>query len=255
MNIKEAIDNGIVREAQKDVRERYYLYASDVLQCQRKILLEFNKLRAMFDARTYRKFDMGNSVHTRIVKYLKQAGIPVESEIDIPKNEHNIHGRLDARIIEDGEPKLVEIKSMSMDKRYYNRYLTEPKKEHIAQLHVYMKYTGILKGYILYEIKQNQDIFLFDVVFDAKLWEETEKWIKDTNELLRTNTIPSIPFIYKRDVYPCQECKFRIHCWGEISPGGDKVESENKRQDSEELHRSNQSPVRGSTDKSDDEFA
>jgi len=209
MEIKEKIDEAILRENLKEERTREYLYASDVFQCQRKILLEFNKLKVPgFDARTLRIFDNGHKVHERVIKYLKDAGYEPEVEINIPSNEPNIHGRLDAKIKENNETKLVEIKSINL------KTVLEPKKEHVAQLHIYMHYTSIHKGYLVYESKQNQELFFFDVNYSEEFWKEIKEWIDDTNKMLKENKIPRIPKGFSKSRYPCGWCKFKNHCWG-----------------------------------------
>lgn len=210
MKIIEKINQAIEEESLKNPKAREYLYALDVFQCQRKILLEYNKLEATFDAQTLRVFDNGHKVHDRIVRYLELAGYEPEAEINIEKNEHNIHGRLDVKIKDGGIPKLVEIKSI---KNFY--FLKDgAKEEHIAQLHIYMKYTGIHDGIIIYEAKDTQELKAFEVKFNQELWEKIEKWIKETNELLNANKIPNIPFEYRKENYPCSMCKYQKHCWG-----------------------------------------
>jgi len=162
MEIQKRVDEAILKESLKDERVRKYLYASDVFGCQRKILLEYNGLKAGgFDARTLRIFDNGNAVHERIIKYLTLAGLEPQVELSLEPNEPNIHGRLDAKITEDEKLKLVEIKSINL------RVVKEAKEEHIAQLHIYMHYTGIHEGYLIYESKQTQELFFFPITFDS----------------------------------------------------------------------------------------
>ena len=223
MKIIEKI-NQAIQEANKAEQEkrgkRAYLYASDIFQCQRRILLEFNGMKQEFDAKTLRIFDNGNSVHERIVKYLKDAGYEVEDEQDIPKNEHNIHGRFDAKIKEDGVPKLVEIKSISIDKQYKASFVRDmlPKTEHKAQLLIYMKYTGINEGYIIYEVKNDQDLLIYPMTFNEEEWKKAEEWITEANKYLKDNIIPPINKKYGRGEYPCfwktGGCSFHKYCWG-----------------------------------------
>jgi len=213
MEIKERIDEAILRESAREARERKYLYVSDIFQCQRKIMLEYNKLETKgFDARTLRVFDNGNKVHERVIKYLADAGYEPEEEITIPENVPNIHGRLDAKIIDGGKPKIVEIKSINM------RNVTEAKPEHVAQLMIYMHFTKINDGYLIYESKQTQELFFFPVTYDKELWDKIDMWIEETNKLMKQNTIPNIPFGFRKDKYPCGWCKFQNHCWGEGEP-------------------------------------
>lgn len=219
MEIKDRIDKAIIEDSKKEKKERKYLYASDIFQCQRKILLEYNGMAQEFDAVTLRVFDMGHSVQARIEKYLKLAGYEIETEINIPVNEHNIHGRLDIKTLEEGEPKIIEVKSIKnfnglKDYENNSKELC-PKREHKAQLTLYLKYMNVLKGNILYESKETQEIMVFPIEFDSKFWDEIEKWIIDTNLLMKDNKIPPIPPNFKKTGYPCSWCSFQSKCWGD----------------------------------------
>ncbi len=65
--LKERMDAHLRETKTKEERKRFYLYASDVHSCQRKIALEFQGVQGdPWDVTLLKVFDMGNDVHNRI---------------------------------------------------------------------------------------------------------------------------------------------------------------------------------------------
>ena len=113
---------------------------------------------------TFRRFENGNSVHARWDNWFKHAGIIVASEQDITIDDPPMRGRLDNIITLDGLPYIVEIKSIE-DGAYSE--LKEPQWNHLVQLSVYLAATGIPRGYLLYENKNNNTPKYFEISLDA----------------------------------------------------------------------------------------
>ena len=204
--VTELLDKAIIEN--QEVKERVSLYASDVFQCPRKIVFDFKNEsngKDKFDANTLRIFDNGNSVHERLLKYFKQAGIFVDSEVDIPRDELDIHGRLDCLYRYGSELRVAEFKSINLP------FVGKPKEEHEAQLMIYLHYLKLNNGIIIYESKPNNRIYGFDVSYDPEKVLEILDWFKMVKEHVRTNTIP--PVKYNKSSYPCSTQSFKCCYW------------------------------------------
>lgn len=115
-------------------RERT-LYASDYGQCMRKVWFEFfpEQFPVSFDSRVLRIFHNGEVVHERLAGYLlKDKDIFFKAEVDVPRDDLDVHGRCDGICVVDGQAVVVEFKTI-------NRSLVRnPKPEHVGQILWYM---------------------------------------------------------------------------------------------------------------------
>ena len=210
--ILKQINNAIINNNKP--RERKYLYASDIYGCQRKIAMQFKGNQKSFDARTLRIFDNGNSTHERIEKYFLNAGMLIESEKVLPNfvDEIEVHGRLDLLLKIDNEKVIGEIKSINL------RNVETPKREHKAQLMFYMHQLNIKKGLLIYESKQTQELFLFELDYDELKAKKVIDWFKETDKKMRQKRLPKK---MNQNYYPCKfgkgECQYFEDCHLNIS--------------------------------------
>ena len=207
ISVKDMVDKAIVDN--NEDRSREYFFCSDVYQCPRKIWLAFKGIKQEFSPRTLRIFDNGNDVHERILKYFKQAGLYIDDEINIPRDNLNIHGRLDLLYRIGGELRIGEFKSINAKTVY------SPKHEHIAQIQLYMHYCKIKKGILVYESKQTQELFVFDVNYDPDKVIEILEWFSELRDNIDTNTMPKVN--YSQNKYPCKAgtfiCPYYDECY------------------------------------------
>jgi len=123
------------KEEKRNGKERS-LYASDYGQCQRKVFYQFFPEKypvPELNARVLRIFHNGDAVHERLGEYLRrEKEIGFRDEIDIPRDELEVHGRCDGLCTVDGRATVVEFKSINRD------VVSEPKEEHIGQTTWYM---------------------------------------------------------------------------------------------------------------------
>jgi hypothetical protein len=97
-------------------------------------------------------------------------GILVQAEMKIERE--NISGHTDAWIKirtftnPEGEDILVELKSAAARSFEWMKENNTPKKEHKAQLMFYMYLTGIKKGIIFVENKDNQELWEYELEYD-----------------------------------------------------------------------------------------
>ncbi len=116
-----------------------------------------------FEPRIIRIFDNGQDVHKRIHNYLKKVGVLLQTEVPIRNEEYEISGHMDGIIKINGVEGVLEIKSMNSTQFHS---CLEPKPEHLIQINAYMFCSGIPRGCLLYECKDNQDLKEFYVKQD-----------------------------------------------------------------------------------------
>lgn len=134
--IKSIIDEKTVEAANEKQKVRSSMYASDYGQCMRKVWYQFFPDEFPIEAlepRVLRIFANGNDVHERLASYLKrELGIDFHDEINVPRDDLDVHGRCDGICTIDGQAVIVEFKSINLEK------VDKAKEEHIGQLTWYM---------------------------------------------------------------------------------------------------------------------
>jgi len=210
--IKEIIEKSVSDNSNSLQERRGELHVSDVGSCKRKVFLDIKGTikREALNPQLLRVFDNGNSVHDRVRKYIKNAGIFEGEEIVVKDRELGIIGRYDCSVKINGEIYLVELKSI-------NTFNVEtPNRNHVLQLTYYMHLSGIHKGILLYECKGNQNLCEFAVPYDVANYEEAKKWFMQIKIHLNHNQEPAIE--YDKNKYPCKsrdnKCPYWEHCYG-----------------------------------------
>lgn len=211
--IKELIDiqTKKLNEEEKHTEEKSSLYCSDAYKCPKKVYFDFkNKAQAEeYEPRILRVFQNGNMVHDRICYYLEKEGVLKGIEIETPKNEHNIKGRLDALVEISGKTYIVEIKSINTS------FMDEPIKEHVGQLQLYLYLFNKETGFLVYESKVNNSIFEFEIKLDMNIVNEILEQFKIVQECVLKSTPPDREKFYKKYRYPCKYCQFLKMCYNE----------------------------------------
>lgn len=119
------------------------LYASDYGACMRKVWMQFfpeEFEQEKPDARVIRIFNNGDAVHIRLSSYLKrELDIDFRDELNVPRDELDVHGRCDGICTVRDQAVVVEFKSINKD------YVSEPKEEHIGQVTWYMEMFRMLR--------------------------------------------------------------------------------------------------------------
>jgi hypothetical protein len=145
--LKMYIDEQTVAASEENKKVRSSLYASDYGQCQRKVWYQFFPKEYPEEKpspRVLRIFANGNDVHTRLGSYLKRIPeLDFHDEVNVPRDELDVHGRCDGICTVDGAALVVEFKSINAKDVY------EPKDEHIGQLTWYMQMFRNLKMQLL----------------------------------------------------------------------------------------------------------
>ncbi|WP_067923677.1 PD-(D/E)XK nuclease family protein [Alicyclobacillus shizuokensis] len=205
------------KQQQNDRPMRNKLHPSTIGMCQRKIVFEMMVVpRALDPPRLARVFDNGHKVHERYEQLFMDMGIGVAREVKLEKGD--ISGHTDALIklysfaAPQGEYWLVELKSASSKSFEWMVKNNQPKKEHKAQLTFYMHLSGIHKGVILVENKDNQEIWEYEMEYDPVFGQQLEQkalWLID---LAKHRILPPIPRGFSPSHYKCAYCPFAMYC-------------------------------------------
>lgn len=206
------------KQIKSDRVMRNKLHPSTIGMCQRKIAFEMMMVPYKIEEeRVQRIFENGHSLHHRYETMFEEMGILVQAEMRIEKE--NISGHTDAWIKirsftnPEGEDILVELKSASSRSFDWIKENNTPKKEHKAQLMFYMHLTGIKKGIIFVENKDNQDVWEHELEYDEsfanQLFDKANYIIKKAKERM----LPEIPDKYHTpSSYQCKYCPFNFYC-------------------------------------------
>jgi len=202
--IKEKIDDFYLSK-QRD-RDKEHFYITDAGKCPRSVYFQFKKIpKKPMDARVMRVFEHGDHTHLRIISSLFSLGLVKATEIDIPNKEF-IHGRADVIITIDGEPYVVEIKSMNSSS--FSR-LEAPDPDHYKQIQMYLYFFNIKKGIVLYENKNTQELKEFAVDYDETTVRDILEKFHILMEQIKSNIIPSVNNV---DTWKCNYCAYAEEC-------------------------------------------
>ena len=159
MNLIDKIDKYLCESGSRP-RERHY--PSDVSSCLRKLYYKWNSVGESnpTDAGGFWKMRMGDSLHTMIFEFLKDAGLEIQNEVANRKQieglKHELSYRIDNLFVdEDGETSGIEIKTS------YGRGIVAiqksqaPKESDLNQICLYMNLEKIPKFYLLYLGRDN----------------------------------------------------------------------------------------------------
>jgi CRISPR/Cas system-associated exonuclease Cas4 (RecB family) len=91
--------------------------------------------------------------------------------------------------------------------------LTEPKREHVVQVNIYMWLLELDAAVVLYENKNTQNLKEFFVPRDDKLIENIKEKAVELQEILAAHKLPPRPSDFSRSKFPCFLCEFVRFCW------------------------------------------
>jgi len=189
-------------------REQHHFYITDAGKCSRAIFFKFKNVpREKMEPRVLRMFDHGNYIQMQILNNLFSLGIVRASEVKIPPQEL-ISGRADAIITLNNELYVVDFKSMNS---MVFKNLTEPKKDNINQIQLYLHYFKIPKGILLYVNKDTLELKEFLIEHDPAIAQKLLKDLTDLKTKIDSNVVPQrIPGWPEE--WQCQYCQFKEIC-------------------------------------------
>jgi hypothetical protein len=199
-----------------EYRKKTAMSPTDAGQCPRKVYYTYyNMPKDDFTPREKLIFSLGDSIHKRLQKYFEDIGIQVKDEYRIEGKYEGmpIHGYVDSICVINDKVNIVEIKSHK-EWNYSNKcYLVEPKNEHVAQIMMYMHFTGIKDGIILYENKNTCELKEFIVKYNYISASEILCDLVNTWSNIKSKVEPKRNTKYNIFSYPCKYCKYANHCY------------------------------------------
>ncbi len=204
--LRELIDEVYLSKQREN--EKTHFYVTDAGKCPRAVYFSLKTApKEPLDARALRIFEHGDHTHMRLASTLFSLGIVCAVEVAIPPNE-TIHGRADAIVRIDGETYVVEFKSIN---RYaFENKLNAPQPEHLQQIQLYMHFFKIVKGILIYESKDTQDIKEFVVDYDRDLVKKVLGEFDRIHDLMERGAIPPKP--KGIESWRCEYCCYRQTC-------------------------------------------
>lgn len=215
-------------------RSNSHFHPSSIGYCTRKIVYDrLNYPTMELDPNLIRIFQNGDYMHLRYQKYFQDMGIQIADELELTENSpneliaercklYNVGGRTDSLIQLEGEPYLVELKSINGDS--FKFQLSEPKEAHVQQLQLYMFLSGIHHGILLYENKNTQEIKMFKIDYNEEQIGPILEKVIYVNQCVNNKCLPPREGI--RTDYKCKKCEHRGSCYGNIYLEGVTEEGE-----------------------------
>ena len=213
IDFDELIDAHLSREYKPKGLGKYY--PSEAGLCLRKSFYSY-KFPSKVEPDLLKIFEMGNIVHDFIVEVLKDEKSPevqlLESEFPFKEtvDDFLISGRVDnlIKVKSSGKVFLVEVKSTkSVD------LVREASPHNVTQLQLYMHFTGVHNGLLLYVDKSNLKTKVFEVVYDKAEALRIIDRFRALHNHLKTNTLPEAEArSHKEAQWMCKYCEHKKQC-------------------------------------------
>jgi CRISPR/Cas system-associated exonuclease Cas4 (RecB family) len=212
------------RESHKK-REPGIFYASEAMQCQRKIYISVMHPERKKEKMPLGLFHMAKLAERSIIDCINaKPGICVQEQIGLKKkisHKSIIHGYIDFALLDDNGKVTDVFEIKSIGNISYIAKATEAKLHHRAQLQCYLQAKDCNSGGVIYvERGDIGKIKQFDDAKDKKLWD----LIKDNfNELYDYMNDKSIPPPIPIESWECKYCEFNKGCEEERKAMGIKL--------------------------------
>lgn len=168
----------------------------------------------------------GTASHDRIQKALEKAGVVVELEAKAELQDPPVFGYIDLILEIDGEKVVGEIKTTGADIFRYRMTSHKPAPYHLYQILLYMRITGLDKGFLMYEDRDSLQICVMEISMDeknAKVLDDALDWMRTVyNNWKDGGEIAAAPWTKRNKA--CRHCPVFNDCWDEEKyPKGEKT--------------------------------
>lgn len=169
------------------------------------------KAESTFDERTLRVFNAGKIFEDWLIDIIKETGEQYETQTRLEDKKLGVSGKLDLKMIVDGEPVIYEIKSKNSRAFWYMVKKGEgPMKQHIYQLWTYLYLTNTPKGILVYISKDDLCIQEYIVYLENKqIREVTLNQIETLNRAMKLKLPPPPP---PKDSWQAKYCRWHKQC-------------------------------------------
>jgi len=215
-SISSILDSAAIAAGEDRERRDIEVHPSEVSHpCGRSIqynmIAPFSGLTPVaLEARVQRIFDTGHSTHRRLYKEMRRAGILKKKEFRLVNKKRGIAGTADCLFVLGGEDVLGDGKSINGNG--FKQLAWGAKEEHIQQINLYLWMSGLKKGMLLYERKDDSERRYISVEYDPKVVKRLLKkvlmlhrWVYEKKLLPRIGQSP-------KDAV-CKWCQWRRICF------------------------------------------
>jgi len=180
------------------------------------------------DAMGVANMSLGSVFHDEIQSAMEAAGMLVEAEKEIKIESPPIRGYLDAIVNINGENVVAEIKTTRQESFVFKEMSGKPSANHLIQLLIYLKATGLQRGFLLYVNKNDQTFLVIPVELDeanTKIIEDVFEWLRLVRQSFDEGQLAQIPFTRARNAGEpsnkiCRGCPVQQTCFTQ-KPAGD----------------------------------
>jgi hypothetical protein len=226
--IHKNIDKAIMAIASNKT-PREYLGASSIgAECDRQLWYSFHREKPLLDPRIYRIFDQGHLMESYCISMLKHAGYEVfhdDGGEQFGFKDEEVAGHIDAVIIIDNEPHLLEIKTAN-DKRFAEMKKFGVEKSdpvYFIQMQVYMKYMDLKKALFFVINKNTSEIYMEIVGYESI---KATYYVNRGKEIIRGKEEEAERKYKSKAFFRCKFCDYKEECWaGYGEPSGLDEES------------------------------
>lgn len=224
MSLGPLIDAYLVSREKEDNEGRTSISPSLIGYCSRRVAMSMLQYPARLPTPAELSvFDAGDSMHERYQRYFAKMGILVAKELPLNQESKNprtarlcrryrIRGRLDAIVRIKKELYVVELKS-ARESSYLRMAAGRPYEPYRDQLQLYMYLTGIGRGIILVENKNDQQRLEFPEEIDRRRVASLLNKISRINRHVLSLTLPERE--HEKNSFECRYCEFSDSCWSE----------------------------------------
>lgn len=234
--IANAIEQGFLnkRRPDKEWTEKTTFAPSTIAYghgcCARYWNIVFNGLANFTDttdALGVANMSLGSVFHDEIQGALESAGLLVEAEKEIKIEDPPIRGFLDAIVNWNDENVVCEIKTTRQESFVFKETSGKPSANHLIQLLIYLRATGLQRGFLLYVNKNDQTFLVIPVELDetnTKIIDDVFDWLRTVKEAHNLGIMPAIPFRRNRETglpsnATCRGCPVQTACFADPDSG------------------------------------
>jgi uncharacterized protein YfbU (UPF0304 family) len=174
-NIIENVYEACARRVEKQAKRNYLGMSEIGSSCEAKLWLKYNGYQGnRIEGRIARVFDMGNSVETRVIADLIEAGYEIDGQqLSFEDFDGKFKGHCDGIIYKvTQKPHILEIKSANAESfKNFQRKGIGCKPAYEAQVHCYMGYAGLTRALFVVENKNNQQLYMERVHFNSEIFQ------------------------------------------------------------------------------------
>jgi len=219
IDFNEMVDNYVFREDRPKTIGRYY--PSEIGMCLRKVWYSYINPKPL-ESRLLKIFSLGNMIHDYVVEVLKSEKNPhvelLRSEFPFKEkiDDFVVSGRIDNLILikADQTELLIEVKSTSDI-----RSVLDPSPHNVDQLQLYMHFTGVKDGILLYVDKKDMASKVFYVSYDEKHAQALIEKFRKLHLCLTKEIVPEPEArMLSNKRWMCRFCEHRESCYKE-TPG------------------------------------